>query len=99
MWNVMLTLADKFCHTLYFHKLWGGALLVEKQQGFQKLFPAQSAFSPLPTQTDSALGPTQTQEKEVSWRMTAAPLTLHGVWDNACVQSNDIKTFWIYSKC
>lgn len=53
--NYMLTLLDKVCHMMYLHKFWGGALLVQKQQRLQKLFPTYSASSLLPTQADSAL--------------------------------------------
>lgn len=52
----ILTLVDEVCHLLYLHKLWGAALLVEEQQRLQKLFPAQSASSLLPTQAGTALG-------------------------------------------
>lgn len=62
----MLTLLDKVCHIMYFHKFWGGALMVQDQQSLQKLFPAYSASSLLPTQANSALRTTHKHRKRKS---------------------------------
>lgn len=71
-----LTFIDKVCHVMYFHKLWGGTLLVEDQQSLQKLFPTHGAWCQLPTQADSALRAThkhgKNQENRCKWRAAVA---------------------------